>query len=114
VQRLAEVGKWMAVNSESIYDTQASPFPKVSFGECTQKPGMLYLQVFNWPANGKLTVPIRNKVTRAYLLAEKDKALPAAQGTNGATIAVPSQAPDPIASVVAVEIEGSPQVTAGG
>jgi len=114
VQRLGEVGKWMAVNSESIYDTQPSPFPKLSFGECTQKPGKLYLQVFNWPANGKLTVPIRNKVTRAYLLAEKDKALPVAQGTNGATIAVPSQAPDPIASVVAVEIEGSPQVTTGG
>jgi alpha-L-fucosidase len=110
VARLAAIGKWMAVNSESIYATQASPFPHLAFGECTQKPGRLYLHVFDWPGDGKLIVPIRNKVTRAYLLVERYNSLLATPGKDGVTINVPPRAPDKIASVVAVEIEGAPEV----
>ena len=109
VERLGQVGKWMAVNSESIHDTQASPFPKLAFGQCTQKPGKLYLHVFNWPRDGKLTVPVSNKVTRAYLMADPAKSLQVSGG-NGVTIHVPSSAPDPIASVVVVEIQGTAAV----
>ena len=35
-----------------------------------EKPGKLYLHVFNWPADGTLTVPgYTDHVTRAYLMA---------------------------------------------
>jgi alpha-L-fucosidase len=111
VQRLAEVGKWMKVNSEAIYGTSASPFRELSFGKCTQKPGKLYLHVFKWPGEGKLVVPIQNQVTRAYLLSDQGKALDSRKVERGVEIDVPTQAPDPIASVVVVELEGNPQVT---
>jgi alpha-L-fucosidase len=64
VERMAETGQWMKVNGESIYGTTASPFKKLAFGKCTQKPGKLYLHVFQWPRDGKLLVPVANQVKR--------------------------------------------------
>ncbi len=110
IERLADIGKWMKVNSEAIYGTSASPFKKLAFGKCTQKPGRLYLHVFQWPADGNLVVPIRNQVAKAYLLADRARPLEVATIEQGARISVPAAAPDPIASVVVVEIKGTTQV----
>jgi alpha-L-fucosidase len=115
IERLAAIGQWMKVNSEAIYDTTASPFKKLDFGRCTQKPGKLYLHVYDWPKGGLLGVPIANTVKKAYLLAKPDEALGvvAKEGGGvdaGVSIRVPAQAPDDIATVVALEIEGAPQV----
>jgi len=121
VERLAEVGKWMKANGEAIYATSASPFKKLDWGRCTQKPfdaaqgrpGILYLHVFDWPKDGKLVVPgLNNKVKNAYLLSDAGKAsLTVTDGEGGSkVIAVGEKAPDPIASVVVVEIEGAPEV----
>ncbi|RPJ32459.1 MAG: alpha-L-fucosidase, partial [Planctomycetaceae bacterium] len=57
-RRLEEIGNWMAVNRESIYGTTASPIGKPAWGRCTAKGNKLYLHVFNWPADGKLDVPL--------------------------------------------------------
>jgi alpha-L-fucosidase len=113
-QCLDKCGDWMEVNAESIHGTRASPFDRLPFnGRCTQKPGKLYLHIFAWPADGKLVVPVTNKVKKAYLLADAGRGALSAEGSpRGATIALPAQAPDTIDSVVVVELEGAPQVTA--
>ncbi|OHB67946.1 MAG: hypothetical protein A2Y76_01110 [Planctomycetes bacterium RBG_13_60_9] len=111
VRTLREVGKWMKVNGESIYGTTASPFAKTPWGRCTAKPGKLYLHVFDWPADGRLSVPgLRNKVARAYLLADSDHPCTATQSDAQVTIAMPQEAPDKIDTVVVLQIEGAPQV----
>jgi len=110
VDRLAEIGKWMKVNGEAIYATKPSPFKKLAWGRCTQKPGKLYLHVFDWPTDGKLVVPVLNHVTKAYLLADPETALSTTAAADSVTIAVPATAPDALASVVVAEIEGEPQV----
>jgi alpha-L-fucosidase len=119
VERLAEVGKWMQVNGDSIYGTSASPFRKLTWGRCTQKPsegdgkpGRLFLHVFDWPTGGKLEVPgLKNKVLKAYLLADKDKApLTAATEEGKVVVSVLASAPDKIDTVVVLEIEGAAEV----
>ena len=105
VERLAEVGRWMKVNGESIYGTTASPFAKqLSFGRATSKGGRIYLHVFDWPADGRLQVPSWGKTVKtAYLLANPKTALKFSQSSEGIAVQTPAKAPDLIASVVVLE-----------
>ncbi len=102
------MGRWMQVNSEAIYGTTASPFAtELPWGRATQKPGRIYLEVFDWPANGTLSVPpVAGTVNAAHLLAAPGAPLSVRQTAAGLTITVPAQVPDPVASVVALDVAG--------
>jgi alpha-L-fucosidase len=104
VERLAAMGRWLATNGEAIYGTDASPFDgPFPWGRCTQKNGVLYFHVFQWPTNGRLIVPIKTTPKRVFLLTAKDRPLPAASRDGHLEITLPATAPDPIATVIAVE-----------
>ncbi len=119
VKSMRAIGAWMKANGEAIYGTTASPFAKLDWGRCTQKKlaegnTRLYLQVFNWPANGKLVVPgLTSKPVKAALLSG-GKALEVSAGDKTVTVAVPAEAPDKIATVIALDIVGAPQVQKTG
>jgi alpha-L-fucosidase len=104
VERLATVGKWMAVNGEAIYGTSASPFATaLPFGRATQKGARVYVSVFDWPSNGTLTLPSWGKTPKkAWLLSTKAN-VPLKADASSVTLTVPAQAPDGIASVIAIE-----------
>ena len=110
LKSMAAIGRWMAVNGESIYGTTASPFEKPSWGRYTKKAGRLYAHVFQWPDDGKLNIPAKSMQARqAYLLADAQrKPLTIEQTPDGLVIHLPANAPDPIASVVAIEIQTKP------
>jgi len=111
VERLREVGRWMAVNGAAIHGTRAAPF-RPAWGRITAKPaeGKLFLHVFDWPADGRLVLPaVPGRPRRAYLLTQPGTALKVT-GEPGAAdwvISIPASTPDPIAAVIALEIEGS-------
>ena len=116
VERLEIIGKWMEVNGESIYGTTGSPFPSLPWGRCTKKQvedgTLLYLHVFDWPADGKLVVPgLKNQVQGAWLLNGKAKLLTAA-GDEGVSVTLPAEAPNDYASVVVVKVNGTIEVEA--
>jgi len=117
IERLRQIGQWMKANGESIYATQASPFKKLEWGRCTQIAiaggTRLYLHVFNWPADGKLIVPgIYNKAKQAYLLADSKKAaLKVGRKEDSLVLEVPARAPDPLNSVVVLDVERKPDVS---
>ncbi|MEN6334896.1 MAG: alpha-L-fucosidase [Phycisphaerales bacterium] len=107
VERLEAMGKWMAVNGESIHGTTASVIGRPDWGRCTVKGEKLYLHVFNWPTDGALKVPpVQGQVDKAYLLADKKRtSIPVAAGAEGLALSVASQAPDAIDSVVVLVLK---------
>ena len=110
VERLKAVGEWMAVNGEAIYATTASPFRQLGFGRCTRKGDTLYLHVFDRPEDGRLVLPLSSKVAGAHLLVAPDQALAVENSEQGVTIALPETLPDPVATVVVVQLDGEPEV----
>ena len=104
VKAFQAVGRWMRVNSEAIYGTSASPFADLAWGRCTQKPGTLYLHVFEWPKDGVLRVPgLKSRVRNAQLLAGGESLR--VEGADKETlIHLPAAAPDPVVTVIRIEL----------
>jgi len=113
IERLAEVGKWMKINGEAIYGTTASPFSSLTWGRCTQKGNKLYLHIFDWPQDGKISIPLQNKIIRAYLFADPQRVLAVERTKTENTISLNGSATDKIASVVVVELNSAPKVFTG-
>jgi alpha-L-fucosidase len=119
VTRLRDIGQWMKVNGGSIYGTTASPFAKLPWGRSTTKRHgkytSLYLQVFDWPQDGRLVVPglgnIPVSATAASELVRSDveRYKIHRQGPD-LVIDVPKKPLDANVSVVKLEIEGAPVV----
>jgi len=113
-----EFDKWLARNRASVEGVKPGPLVDQPWGASTLRPGAagdpgrLYLHVFDWHASGKLTVyGLAGGAKRAYLLDDaKQSELSLAPGERSTVITVPKQPPDPIDTVVVVELDGEPTI----
>lgn len=115
VERLKNIGEWMKKNNESIYGTSASPCRTPAWGRITTltkgKNTTLYLNVFDWPENGELFIPITNTVQSCNLLVDTSKKYKTKTDDQGTTISLIGEAPDAISSVIVLKIKGKPMVS---
>jgi len=109
-QILNVVGQWLKTNGEAVYGTSASPFPLLSWGRATVKGQKVYLHVFDWPKNQQLVVPLTNKISKAYLLANPQNPLSIKIDKDKSIIDLPAAAPDKNISVVVIELHEAPKV----
>ncbi len=109
-ERLAAMGAWLRVNGEAIYGTTRSPVGTLPNGRLTHKPSAktLYYHVYDWPQTGTVDLPgVSNEIRRARLLADPSAELAVSNPEEGLIrIQLPSRAPDPHVSVIALEYEG--------
>lgn len=114
IERLREIGLWLSKNGESIYGTSASPFPRYAFeGRATLKGNTLYVHVFEWPDDGAQVMGMSTPVKSASFLAnDKPAAFTASVDNEGVPIVrlMPPDEPDPIATVVKLELAGPIEV----
>jgi alpha-L-fucosidase len=110
VRSMEAIGRWLKVNGPSIYGTTASRFARLPWGRSTTKGNTIYLHVFDWPKDGRLFVPgLRTAVTSARLLAG-GAALQTAPEAGGLVVRLPAAARDPLATVVELQLTGTPVV----
>lgn len=117
VERLEGIAGWMETNAESIHGTQPNPFPKTPWGRCTIRPiadgTRLYLHVFDWPEDGRLELRgLTNEITAVRVLARPDDIVLLPDDADGRVLLLPGAAPDPVDSVIAVDILGEPEIEA--
>ena len=103
------LASWMSTYSDSIHGTSGSPFlSDPAWGRVTKKSGKLFAQVFTWPTNGQLQIPmIDNTISRVYLLNNPSASL-SYTVTDQINVTLPATAPNADLSVVCVEVQGMP------
>ncbi|MDZ7608308.1 MAG: hypothetical protein U5K79_22610 [Cyclobacteriaceae bacterium] len=116
------LGKWLDVNGESIYGSQAFELPKDQhdWGKITYKPDAsgkhkIYLHIFNWPYNHQLPLTgITTKPVKAFVLSDKSQApLSFSHNEVFTNIHLPALQPDPLIAVVVLEYDQKPEILAG-
>lgn len=104
---LSGIGTWLSANHESIYGAGTTPLPVQAWGESTRKGNTLYLQVFDWPHDGKVVVGgLKSTPVKAYLLASKQAVKFRRLNPMDLTIEGPLTAPDTADTVIALEFTG--------
>ncbi len=110
-QRLAAIGRWLAVNGESIYGSQRCPFGAGMVGLTTAKDNTAYIHVFRWPKQGEIVVPgIKNTVERAEVLGTGDRAVIELRSNDRTFLRdLPQSPPDPYDTVIKLVLDGKPE-----
>jgi alpha-L-fucosidase len=111
VATLQKVGVWMTKNGASIYGSSACPLPESPWGRCTVSGSTVYLHVISWPSDSVLRVPaLQNEARSAYVLADPSIKLKVSRDHGFTLIALPARQTDEADSVIALQLNGPPQV----
>lgn len=111
IKLLEDIGQWMDINNASVYGTTASPFQTLDWGYCTQKPGKLFLHVFDVPTSGVLNLPLLSEVKKIYPLHAPQELLTVTNDNSGKVIKLPKVYNGPQPIVIVVETEGTLEVS---
>lgn len=114
VNRLRAIGEWMKTNGEAIYGAKATPYPhEFPWGGITQKGNRLYLLFTHWPGERFALPGLHNRVQKATLLADERAHIEVSQTRDNdcdmLKLRLP-ECPDPNVAVVALDLDGAPDV----
>ena len=109
IDRLNGVGAWLKVNSEALYGTQASPFPRpMPWGRVTRKGKTLYCVVFKNEEYLPILTGLKTPIVAASILGVRER-ITVVQTITGPALDLPHNIrTEPI--VVKVTIAGEPEI----
>jgi alpha-L-fucosidase len=105
-ERVREIGKWLAVNGESIYATRGGPWLPGPYGVSTHAGKTIYVHLLRAPKDSRLELPpLPARIVKAGILHGPE--LQFTQSEDGLTIVVPAASIDPIDTVLKLELESA-------
>ncbi|MBT4511675.1 MAG: hypothetical protein HOC20_05645 [Chloroflexi bacterium] len=100
LDRLAGMGDWLKTHSEAIYKTKFADIPLQDWGRVLQKGDTIYLHVFDWPADGKLTVAGLNADVQEVMLMNSEEKVSAENKGKSLLIRIPAKGSNEYSSVI--------------
>lgn len=104
------ISTWTKQNGESIYQASKTRLPLQSWGVTTMGKDKIYLHVFNWPANRRLSLGGLSGTTGTpYFLQDAAKsAIPIKQSGAEIVFTLPAQMPDTLNTVIVYLLKECP------
>jgi alpha-L-fucosidase len=105
VERLKQMGQWLAEYGDGVYGTRGGPFKPGRWGASTCKDNKIYLYVMRWPADGPLQLPpIDLPLTASRTRSGGEARIKASP--EGITIRMDEQERDEVATVIELTVAG--------
>jgi alpha-L-fucosidase len=103
VERLREMGQWLARYGESIYGTRGGPFRSAKHVASTRRGNTLYVHILDWPEDALKLPALPAKIVRSRLLTGGQATV--TQTAAGVEISIPKADRQQIDTLVALELD---------
>src|SRR5919109_4792504 len=103
VERLHELGRWLATYGSSIYGTRAGPIPPRAWGATTQRGDTVFVHVLDWPDRMLALPPLGARVVGARAMGTRET-VGVAQSDAGVTLTLPAGSVDDPDRVVVLNL----------
>ncbi|MBN1421494.1 MAG: alpha-L-fucosidase [Planctomycetes bacterium] len=104
VERLKEMGAWIAKYGESIYGTRGGPFRPAGWGASTRKGNRIYVHILLWEGDALSLPAIPKKIVGSRVLTGGEARI--LQTADGIEIRIPREARQEIDTIVALDLDG--------
>jgi alpha-L-fucosidase len=106
------ISVWTKKNGESIYQAGKTPLPLQSWGVTTSGKDKIYLHVFNWPSNGRLSLGgLLNQTGSPYFLSDPSKKAIAIKHEGSEIVFnLPGKMPDSLNTVIVLPVKGKLEI----
>ncbi len=108
VSILSDVGKWIARNGESIYESEPCSVSRSNYASFTRKGNTLYMHVHYWPGDYVAISGLKTEVKSAHFLATKEKLNFQQEKFRTRFTNLPKNAPDSPVTTIAIECASEP------
>jgi alpha-L-fucosidase len=109
VRIFSSVGKWLARNGATIYQSEKCQPARSNYASFTRKGNTLYMHVYYWPGETVSLGGLRNTVKSVRLFAGGQEVKFDQDNFRVRMTGLPEKAPDDPATTIAIECDGEPK-----
>ena len=102
VDRLKEIGAWLAKYGDSVYGTRGGPYKPTKSVAATRKGNVIFIHVTGWPAETLKLPPLNTKIVKSRVLTGGVATVN--QTEAGIEISVPAASRQEIDTIIALEL----------
>ena len=103
VERLNQMGEWLAKYGDAFYGTRGGPFTPRPWGVTTQKGKKVYLHILDWPDESLVLPRIPKQVKSARFLKDGSR-VEFTQNKYGFLVKIPETARDEYDTIIEIEL----------